>query len=311
MPLVLGLARPADARRIAEIHMAAFGDNAMLRAQFPSAALREAGGGGGGGLRDAIEAKARADMGDSKTSVLVVRDTDVSAEGDVGGGDGGEGKGEGQGPVVAFAKWSHPVAPGEQYVEPPWVMPAGTDRAVLKSWTRKVEEAQERAVGRTPCFRTYYLPTYSPLLLSYLCLPPTQHAQRLRSEPAQACFALIRIRRKNQASHSWRRTQHTAAAAPRRSSWAGASSSARRRAAAVAPPTSRVRSRPPASTRSAGSRPSRRSRWISVKPELGRGVVGEGGTVGCIARLALCIFPRRRHDLTGLGQAGRLWVFRC
>ena len=156
MPLVLEPARQADARRIAGIHTAAFGDNAMLRAQFPALALREE------LLRDAIEAKALADMDDPKTTVLVVRDGPVGPASQAERDNDKDGAqeprqsdaGASSGPVIAFAKWSHPVADGEDYVEPPWVFPEGTNWDVLDSWTRKVEEAQERAVGRTPCYRT-------------------------------------------------------------------------------------------------------------------------------------------------------------
>lgn len=54
-----------DAPRIAEIHMAAFGPNAMLHAQFPTPAIRQ-------GLQISIENKALADIDDPKTTVLVV-----------------------------------------------------------------------------------------------------------------------------------------------------------------------------------------------------------------------------------------------
>lgn len=60
--------RPAiceDAARIAEIHMAAFKDNAMLRAQFPTPTIRKS-------LQICIEDKTLADINDPKISVLVV-----------------------------------------------------------------------------------------------------------------------------------------------------------------------------------------------------------------------------------------------
>ena len=58
-----------DAPRIAEIHMAAFGRNAMLHAQFPTPATREA-------LQTCIRDKAVADIEDPKTTVLVVTSSD-------------------------------------------------------------------------------------------------------------------------------------------------------------------------------------------------------------------------------------------
>ena len=150
MPLHLAIAQRADASRIAEIHMAAFGTNAMLRAQFPTAGLRE-------GVRGAVEIKALADIEDAKTTVLVVRDVPESDDDGPKNEEDGDGLLEDAGgPVVAFAKWSHPVPEGgdEEYVEPPWVWPEGTNWDVLEGWARKSEEVQERALGRMPCYRT-------------------------------------------------------------------------------------------------------------------------------------------------------------
>ena len=63
--LYMRVATREDVARIADIHMAAFGPNAMLHAQFPTPAIRE-------GLRTSITNKALADIDDSKTTVLVV-----------------------------------------------------------------------------------------------------------------------------------------------------------------------------------------------------------------------------------------------
>ncbi|KAI1503731.1 putative GNAT family acetyltransferase [Biscogniauxia marginata] len=152
--LSLALAAPVDAPRIAEIHMAAFGANAMLRAQFPAAPVRAA-------LRRSVEVKARADMADPRTTVLVVREdcsgssSDSHARGAEGGGGGGE-----KGVVVAFAKWAHPVpSADEDYAEPPWIWPEGTDRGILDAWAGKAEEAQRRAVGSRPCYRLTFMGT--------------------------------------------------------------------------------------------------------------------------------------------------------
>lgn len=136
MPLILLPATPQDAPRIAEIHMAAFGSNLMLRTQFPSPTIRAA-------LQIAIEQKLLADIEDLKTSVLVVRDVDLDQDN--------------SGKVISFAKWSHPVKQGEHYVEPPWIWPQGTDLAVLEEWGRKVEKVQESLVGTTPAYRKDHL----------------------------------------------------------------------------------------------------------------------------------------------------------
>lgn len=66
MALTLCPASEPDADCMADIHMAAFGHNAMLRAQFPTAALRSE-------LRKSIAQKALADIRDPKKAVLVVK----------------------------------------------------------------------------------------------------------------------------------------------------------------------------------------------------------------------------------------------
>jgi len=72
MPLTISTATPSDARRIAEIHMLAFGSNLLLRAQFPSPSIRLA-------LQNSIYQKALADIHDPWVSVLVVRAVDCSS----------------------------------------------------------------------------------------------------------------------------------------------------------------------------------------------------------------------------------------
>ena len=83
MVLPVEIALEADADRIADVHMAAFGSNALLRTQFPTPDVRTQ-------LRDCIAAKAAADIRDPHIAVLVVRDQDQ---------------------IVSFAKWSLPVQP--------------------------------------------------------------------------------------------------------------------------------------------------------------------------------------------------------
>ncbi|KAI1205193.1 putative GNAT family acetyltransferase [Annulohypoxylon truncatum] len=142
MPLALATAQHADAARIAEIHMAAFGSNAMLLAQFPTIAVRDS-------LKECIRSKAHADIDDPNITVLVVRDSDTIGL--------GENKQDHKRPaterVVAFAKWAHPVSTDEEYAETPWIWPDGTDLKVLQEWTRKVEDTQAHAVGESPYYR--------------------------------------------------------------------------------------------------------------------------------------------------------------
>ncbi|KAI1177128.1 putative GNAT family acetyltransferase [Nemania sp. FL0916] len=127
-----------DAPRIAEIHMAAFGPNAMLHAQFPTPAIRQQ-------LQICIEKKALADIDDPKTTVLVVTSSNDPEKSDI--------------HVVAFAKWSHPVYPGEDYVEPPWEWPEGTELDTLDAWIAKAAEAARRSIGDTPCYCLSYIGT--------------------------------------------------------------------------------------------------------------------------------------------------------
>ena len=93
MSITLFEAAESDADRIAAIHMAAFGPNILLRAQFPSEPTRV-------GLQDSIADKALKDIRDPKTAVLVVRDQDE---------------------IISFAKWHFPVLKDQAYEEPPWV----------------------------------------------------------------------------------------------------------------------------------------------------------------------------------------------
>jgi hypothetical protein len=146
MRLLLREARYDDVGRIAEIHMAAFEHNRMLRAQFSIPALYAA-------LQDCIALKAKADIDDHKTTVLVVQDegplnTHKAAENPL--SEAGQGT---QAPIIAFAKWSHPVMSEENYVEPPWIWPEETRLEVLNRWAEKTEKAQREALGDTPCYR--------------------------------------------------------------------------------------------------------------------------------------------------------------
>lgn len=154
MPLRLDPANPADAGRIAEIHMAAFASNAMLLAQFRTPDVRE-------GLRESIRLKALADIEDPKITVLVVRDDppdsyslNTTKGDDDDDDDAIRQNGENRaGKVISFAKWSHPVRKDEGYEEAPWVWPPGTNMAVLEGWGRVTEAMQEQAIGSQPSYR--------------------------------------------------------------------------------------------------------------------------------------------------------------
>ncbi|KAI9150012.1 hypothetical protein HJFPF1_09762 [Paramyrothecium foliicola] len=139
--LRMRVATRADATRIAEIHMAAFGPYAMLHAQFPSPRIREK-------LLVSVENKALADIDDPKTTVLVVSSS---------GEDNADS-------VIDFAKWLHPVHPSDHYVQSPWAWPDGTDLDTLGAWTARAAEAESRAVPDARCYRLSFIgtdPTYS------------------------------------------------------------------------------------------------------------------------------------------------------
>lgn len=116
-----------DAARIADIHMAAFGTNQMLLAQFPTPAIRDE-------LRVTLREKAIDEIRDPQWAVLVVYD--------------------GAGTIISFAKWRRPIPEPEEdrYIEGPWKWPKGTRLDVLEEWTLKVEEAGERLLGNTPFY---------------------------------------------------------------------------------------------------------------------------------------------------------------
>ncbi|KAI2472631.1 putative GNAT family acetyltransferase [Annulohypoxylon bovei var. microspora] len=154
MPLTLANAGREDAVRIAEIHMAAFGSNAMLLAQFPTTAVRDA-------LKRCIQLKALADIDDPNITVLVVRDSDfadISNTIELGENEQAS-KHQAGGRVIAFAKWAHPVPTDEDYIEPSWIWPEGTNLDIIEDWTKKTEEAQAHAVGVAPCYHLTFIGT--------------------------------------------------------------------------------------------------------------------------------------------------------
>ena len=119
--LLLTLASASDADSIASVHMAAFSSNAMLLAQFPTAAARH-------DLKNCIAEKALADIKDPMMRVLVVRELDE---------------------VIGFAKWHLPILSSE-YEESPWHWPPETNRAILNSWIERVEGTKQKVLGHIP-----------------------------------------------------------------------------------------------------------------------------------------------------------------
>ena len=137
MAVELSEAQESDADRIAAVHMAAFGSNALLQAQFPTAAIREQ-------LVKCIAQKAIDDIRDPKTAVLVVRH---------------------QNEIISFAKWSRPVLESEAHVEPPWQWPEGTNYAMLDPWSERVEAAKQKVLGDMPHYRKFWEKSRAALVL--------------------------------------------------------------------------------------------------------------------------------------------------
>ncbi|PGH26821.1 hypothetical protein AJ80_01398 [Polytolypa hystricis UAMH7299] len=132
MALTLCEATESDANRIADIHMAAFGSNLMLLAQFPNPSVRKE-------LWVSLVNKTIGEIRDPKWAVLLVRDEN--------------------GEIVSFAKWCLPIHVSENYVESPWEWPEGTDMKVLNEWTEIVENAERKVLGDEPCYRLSFMGT--------------------------------------------------------------------------------------------------------------------------------------------------------
>lgn len=136
MKLRVTTAAEPDADRIAAVHMAAFGTNALLRAQFPSSNIRTK-------LWKCIAAKAAADIRDPNIAVLVVRDQEDR--------------------IISFAKWSLPVTLEQDhgsYTEKPWRWPEGSNFPVLDEWAAKLERAHRNVLGETPSYRKSFFEVF-------------------------------------------------------------------------------------------------------------------------------------------------------
>ncbi|OAX83303.1 hypothetical protein ACJ72_02336 [Emergomyces africanus] len=132
MPLTLSYAKEGDVDEIANIHLASFGKNMMLRAQFPTPALVA-------GLRISLMDKAREEIHDAQWAVLVVRDQEA---------------------IISFAKWKRPVINTDSYSEAPWQWPKGTRMDILNEWTRRVEDVSNKVIGTTPCYCLSFIGTH-------------------------------------------------------------------------------------------------------------------------------------------------------
>lgn len=187
MPLTLSLAQPGDEKRIAQIHMAAFGPNAMHRAMFPTSAAEK-------GLEKILEKITAWEIGDPGTTILIVSEVRDRGE------DGTEMKGDGdEKKIVAYAQWTHPERAvegdeegmggekdggegrdgGEEKEKLTYAK--GTAHEVISAWRSKMAEAQRRVIGGRPCYckSLLYLQrlnsscirrvTYRLIITGYMC----------------------------------------------------------------------------------------------------------------------------------------------
>jgi predicted N-acetyltransferase YhbS len=151
MEFRLSIAQPRDASRITQIHMDAFGSNAIIRAIHAADPELEE-------LRRAVEDKILADTQDEKITVLVVR-------ADTPPGDKVEGAKRvvAAGDIIAFAKWTHPIHPGEHYTPPSWNLPKSTNQNILGPWRKEVERVEAKIIGDTPRYGQSLGPKTTPI----------------------------------------------------------------------------------------------------------------------------------------------------
>lgn len=151
MPLHCCIAEPKDAPHIAAIHMSAFASNAMLLAQFRTAAARQA-------LQPIIEQKTLTEIEDANTTVLVVKlsatpdgvdekDSELRDDVDAPAAEG---------TIIAFAKWAHPTGSEEEEEEEhhdtPWTWPEGTAVDVIAGWKKVTDKAQKVELYERACY---------------------------------------------------------------------------------------------------------------------------------------------------------------
>ncbi|KAF2028370.1 acyl-CoA N-acyltransferase [Setomelanomma holmii] len=158
MPFQIAIAQPHDAARIMQIHMDAFGTNVIIRAiHAADKDLTE--------LRKVVEEKALTDMQDEKTTVLVVINVEESVDAETYiqnainpvNGAGVDSHGRSRGEIVGFAKWSHPIHPGDDHIRPRWKLPKTADWKILSHWLVEVGKVEEKIIGDTPRYELTYL----------------------------------------------------------------------------------------------------------------------------------------------------------
>lgn len=128
--------RPADAARIAEIHLAAMDANPLLHAQFPTPeSLRAA--------KQSLTEYATSQLASAVSGVLVAQDDE-------------------NGTIVGFAKWESPFHREDVKLESGDLQEVqGCRREFLNRYVALAEEAMARSFGKKACYR-----------LSFVCTDP-------------------------------------------------------------------------------------------------------------------------------------------
>lgn len=130
MGLTLQHAALADAERIATIHLAAFGDNSLLHAQFPTPASLSA-------LHAILAAETRHAIEHAKQckAILIVKDTGLQDD-----------------QTISFAKWDLPTDV-KQVLHEKVTWPEDCQQQWLDRYHELAEAAKERVLGNSKCYR--------------------------------------------------------------------------------------------------------------------------------------------------------------
>ncbi|KAK4453906.1 sterol uptake control protein 2 [Podospora aff. communis PSN243] len=150
---------PAEAARIAEIHIAAMDANPLLHAQFPTAQSLAA-------AKEFLMRYTASQLGSATSGVLVAKET-------------------GTGRIVGFAKWDSPSHREEVKLESGELQDVdGCQREYLDGYVKLAEEAMERSFGDRECYR-----------LSFVCIHPEYQGRGAGSELTRTVLEMAAVDR--------------------------------------------------------------------------------------------------------------------
>ncbi|EKD12040.1 uncharacterized protein L3040_003181 [Drepanopeziza brunnea f. sp. 'multigermtubi'] len=137
MVLELCHATPSDVDRIAAIHLAAFNDNALLHAQFPTSESLSA-------LQSILAEETLHAIQRTQTTkaVLVVKDKELQ-----------------ENQIISFAKWDLPTDHAKQVLHEGITWPDDCQQESLDRYHELAEAAKERVVGKGKCYRMNFVGT--------------------------------------------------------------------------------------------------------------------------------------------------------